>query len=72
MKTGYTREAGWCLVSAAERNGETFLAVVLGSNNDQVWSDSTALLNYGFNNYYTQTLAQVGQVVGQLEMISNN
>jgi D-alanyl-D-alanine carboxypeptidase (penicillin-binding protein 5/6) len=68
VKTGYTREAGWCLVSAAERNGETFLAVVLGSNNNQVWSDSTALLNYGFNNYYTQTLAQVGQVVGQLEI----
>lgn len=68
VKTGYTREAGWCLVSAAERNGEAFLAVVLGSNNKQIWSDSRSLLDYGFNNFYTQVLAKTGQVFGELEI----
>lgn len=68
VKTGYTSEAKWCLVSAAERNNEAFLAVVLGSNNKQIWSDSKALLDYGFNNFYTQTLARAGQVVGEVEI----
>lgn len=68
VKTGYTREARWCLVSAAERNDESFLAVVLGSDNNQVWSDSRALLDYGFDNFYTQVLATTGQVFGDLEI----
>ena len=68
VKTGYTSEARWCLVSAAERNGETFLAVVLGSNNKQIWSDSKELLDYGFNNFYTQTLAHSGDIIEHLEI----
>lgn len=51
LKTGYTSQAGQCLVAAAERNGRTVLAVVLKSEGNNIWTDSIALLNYGFNSF---------------------
>lgn len=47
VKTGFTKEAGRCLVSAAERDGVLLIAVTLNAPND--WQDHTALLDYGFS-----------------------
>jgi len=49
VKTGYTIKSGRCLVSAAERNGLTLVAVTLNAPDD--WNDHMIMLNYGFNNY---------------------
>ena len=49
VKTGYTQKSGRCLVSAAERDGVTMIAVTLDSPDD--WNDHTKLLNFGFSNY---------------------
>ncbi len=49
VKTGYTKRAGRCLVSSAERNGMTVITVVL--NSPQMWERSIELLDFGFNNY---------------------
>jgi D-alanyl-D-alanine carboxypeptidase (penicillin-binding protein 5/6) len=49
VKTGSTREAGFCLVAAAERSGRSLIAVVLGSIEDAVWRDATVLLDFGFD-----------------------
>ncbi len=49
VKTGYTKKAGRCLVSSANRNGMTVISVVL--NSPQMWERSTELLDYSFNNY---------------------
>lgn len=46
VKTGFTDEAGRCLVSAAEKNGVTLICVTLHDPND--WADHAALLDYGF------------------------
>lgn len=46
VKTGFTKEAGRCLVSAAERNGVRLIAVTLAAPDD--WRDHTNLLDYGF------------------------
>lgn len=46
VKTGYTEEAGRCLVSGAQRNGVQLIAVVL--DDDRMWEDSMKLLAYGF------------------------
>ena len=43
VKTGYTKAAGRCLVSAAERNGRTLIAVTLNDPND--WNDHMELLD---------------------------
>lgn len=50
VKTGNTREAGYCLVAAAERDGQTHIAVVLKSQEKAVWQDVRKLLDYGFQN----------------------
>jgi D-alanyl-D-alanine carboxypeptidase (penicillin-binding protein 5/6) len=50
VKTGNTREAGHCLVAAAQRRDQTFIAVILGSQEKHVWQDAKKLLDYGFKN----------------------
>lgn len=47
VKTGFTDEAGRCLVSACERNGVTLLCVTLNDKND--WQDHLSLYDYGFS-----------------------
>ncbi len=60
VKTGYTKKSGRCLVSAAERNGVTLIAVTLGAPDD--WNDHTAMLNYGFANLTHYALGDTGTV----------
>lgn len=46
VKTGFTRKCGRCLVSAAERDGITLVAVTLDDPND--WQDHRNILDFGF------------------------
>ena len=46
IKTGFTKASGRCLVSAAERNGVTLVAVTLSAPDD--WNDHKKLYDYGF------------------------
>ena len=48
VKTGFTDNAGRCLVTAAERNGCTVIAVTLHASDD--WNDHRKLLDLGFEN----------------------
>lgn len=48
VKTGFTKKAGRCLVSAAERDGVRLICVTLKAPND--WDDHKKLLDYGFAN----------------------
>ena len=49
VKTGYTKEAGRCLVSAAEKNGMELVCTVL--NSPQMYERSIQLLNDAFQSY---------------------
>ncbi len=54
IKTGETSTAGSCIVAAAERDGTEFLVVILNAPDKlSRFADSIALLDFGFNNYYT-------------------
>jgi|GEM_PF-782857 len=45
-KTGYTRDAGHCLVSAAEKGGSLLVSVVLGEHvRNAIWDDSRAIVD---------------------------
>lgn len=46
-KTGYTKKAGRCLVSAAQRDGVRLIAVTLNDPDD--WRDHETLMEYGFS-----------------------
>ena len=58
LKTGHTEDAGYCMVTSAERNGMRLVAVVLHAPS---WNgrlaDSEALLNYGNNFFETEKVA---------------
>lgn len=53
-KTGYTSLAGNTLVTGAERNGVRLIAVVMKSSGTH-YTDTKALLDYGFENYAVLT-----------------
>lgn len=51
IKTGHTGNAGYCLVFAATRNGNTLIGVLLGEQDlsgEQRFIDAKALLDWGF------------------------
>lgn len=54
VKTGFTKRSGRCLVSAAERQGLTLIAVTLNAPDD--WQDHTRLLDAGFEAYESRLL----------------
>lgn len=47
VKTGFTDEAGRCLVSACKRDGKDLICVTLNAPDD--WNDHIALYDYGFS-----------------------
>jgi D-alanyl-D-alanine carboxypeptidase/D-alanyl-D-alanine carboxypeptidase (penicillin-binding protein 5/6) len=47
VKTGFTDEAGRCLVSACKRDGKDLICVTLNDRND--WNDHMSLFEYGFD-----------------------
>jgi len=49
VKTGYTKKAGYSLVSSAEQNGQRLIAVVMGTKNVNTRrTESKKLLTWGF------------------------
>ncbi len=54
-KTGFTDKAGRCLVSAAEKNGNTLVCVTLGAPDD--WNDHKKLYEECFAMYENQTFS---------------
>ncbi len=63
VKTGFTDEAGECLVASATKEGVDLIAVVMNSPVDARWVDAKTLFDYGFENYVLHTFARSGDVV---------
>ncbi len=61
VKTGFTKASGRCLVSAAEREGMTIIAVTLNAPDD--WTDHTEMLDLGFSELEKMTLIMPGESV---------
>ena len=60
VKTGYTKQAGRCLVSAASRKGMELVCTVL--NCPQTYERSTELLDDAFEAYSYETIVQEGEI----------
>ncbi len=58
VKTGFTDDAGYCLVASAERNGLRLITAVMGTSSDQERiNDTRKLLNYGFRYFERRLVA---------------
>ena len=64
VKTGFTDEAGRCLVSACERDGEDLICVTLNDSDD--WNDHLALYSYGFDTAHTADITVPQELVMDL------
>lgn len=72
LKTGFTDEAGDCLTAAAQKDGITLIAIVFDDEDPGRWVDTTALFEYGFNNYEMVELQKAGDVVATVGLSEHN
>ncbi|MBR2783351.1 MAG: D-alanyl-D-alanine carboxypeptidase [Firmicutes bacterium] len=70
IKTGFTDDAGSCLVGSVTRNDMRLIGVVLkAAENDEHnghYAAMTSLMDYGFESYTSKVLGTKGQVVGSI------
>lgn len=64
LKTGWTSEAGYCLVSSAKRDDMRLISVVMGTDSEEARAQETQkLLSYGFRFFETMNLYERGAVL---------
>jgi D-alanyl-D-alanine carboxypeptidase (penicillin-binding protein 5/6) len=69
MKTGYTENAGYCLITSARRGPRRLVSVVLGTSSESARAtESQKLLNYGFQFYDTVRLYEKNQPVASVRV----
>ena len=71
VKTGYTGEAGNCIIASAKKNNLEVILVVLGGEStntglSQRYLDCKTLFDYAFNNYSLKTLNEKNAVLKQI------
>ncbi len=64
VKTGYTKNAGRCLVSSATKNGMQLVSVVL--NCGPMYERSEELLNYCYENYKPACVINSGEILAEI------
>lgn len=71
-KTGYTSQAGYCLVASATRQDMSLVGVVIGaSDSKHRFNQMSSMFNHGFNNYQNQLIISKEVPIVQAE-ISNS
>ncbi len=69
MKTGWTKTAGYCLITSAKRDKRRLISVIMGADSANARSrESQRLLNYGFQFYDTVHLYKKGEVLTSIEL----
>ena len=68
IKTGYTSQAGYCLVSTAERKGSQLISVVLGCERGEKtyyssFYETRRLFEWGYENFTYKTLLEQNEQV---------
>ncbi len=69
LKTGYTKEAGYCIVTTCKKNNLRLIGVLMNEDKPQTRNeDMKGLLNYGFSKYQQVKLYQKGTVLDTLKL----
>lgn len=66
LKTGYTKEAGYCLTATALKNGMRIIAVVMGEPDSKTRNkEVTELLDYAYAQYDLDTIISSKKIIGK-------
>lgn len=69
LKTGYTKEAGYCLTATAKKNGMRIITVVMGEPDSKIrQKETTEMLDYAFSQYETENLLSTKSELGKVEI----
>lgn len=69
LKTGYTKNAMYCLTATAKKNNIRFITVLMGEISSDVRSkETTELLNYAFSTYKLNTIVSKNQSLGEIKI----
>ncbi len=69
LKTGYTSLAGYCLTSTAKKNGMRLITVVMKEPDSATRnSETSSMLNYGFNMYSIDQIIDTKTSLGEIEV----
>ncbi len=69
VKTGHTEEAGYCLVTSAQRSGMRLVSVVMGTSSVNArTNESQSLLNYGFRFFETHRLYKAHEPLSEAKV----
>lgn len=64
LKTGYTKEAGYCLTATANKNRMRLIGTIMGASDSKTRnSNMMTLLDYGYNSYEMQVEVKKGDVI---------
>jgi D-alanyl-D-alanine carboxypeptidase (penicillin-binding protein 5/6) len=64
LKTGHTRDAGYCLIASSQRGERRLITVVIGAADDASRvADGLALLNHGFLKFEALRLYRAGETL---------
>lgn len=66
LKTGYTKEAGYCLTATAKKDSMRLIGTIMGATDSKSRNSNMAtLLDYGFNLYEMQVEVKEGEVISK-------
>lgn len=69
LKTGFTKEAGYCLVTTANKDGLRLIGVVMNEKEPKVRNEEMcAMLDYGYASYKLVTLYKKNDTIDNLEI----
>lgn len=67
LKTGYTKNAGYCLTATGQKRNMRLISVVMGEEStDKRSTDTLAMLDYGFNMYSINTVVSKKNSLGNV------
>lgn len=70
LKTGYTKTAGYCITTTAKKDNMRLITVVMGEPSSAVRSsETTVMLDYGFNTYEIDSILEKDTVLGREDVI---
>ena len=73
VKTGYTKEAKNCLISASNKDGLEFISVVLGAGTtenglSERYLDTINMFNYAYDNYENSVIKNKDEIIDTTEI----